>query len=251
MRNRDVIKEALVFSIRNEAREQCKNKGLSSRKTDEFLEERKNAFDQLAELALTQYDDFLIGKLAIELGQKLKDDLKKDNDSVNGIIDNLVEVISKNHENIGGKIRSLTIYHRTIREKILEEEIIHLESDCELLCKHKEALDLIAEERSKKVSWMFFIISILIFFGWGILIYRYEWDNMEMWTYMSGLGLIILNLGYYLVFNKKMTNEQMRSDKLEKEKNRIYKLYKFEQSLIDKNKSILEKKKIELETMSN
>ena len=104
----------------------------------------------------------------------------------------------------------------------------------ELLKNHEKALDKIASLKANKTSWYFVLLSFISLAIWCFVIYKFGWNDMEQWTYIFTLLLVVVNLIYYAVFEKNFTNETLKEEKLKKVKVHIFQLYKFDNNQTSK-----------------
>jgi len=240
MKNRERIKGALLLSLREETRKECKDRGLTRKNTEEFLISRTEKYDRLCEQIIKEYDEFLINTLVNELSSTLRQSVEKDNQIIISHFQGIVDTANKN-------IANLSSYHKFIREKVLDEEILHLEGDLELIKQHKKALERIAISEANRVSWYFVLPHFVSVIIWCGLIYKNGWDEMEKWTWISTGILIFLNALYRAFYKMNFSSEDLRKEKLKKATEHVYQLYKFDDEKVKRYEKILESKKKELE----
>ena len=252
MKNRELIKQAIIFFLRETSREKM-NKAHSKKdekyfeeEINAFLDENRETFDNNSEHILDEYDKYLIETLAISLSDKLKERVKNENEYISRIFQEVLGVISSNHLQVSESLLRMSVFNRLIRLNILSEEIDHIEQDYKLLEQHKKALKKLASKEVRKISLLFCLVMFMSIVIWGGLISHFNWDIMEKWIYMSGLVLMFLNVVYYLIFERDLTRESIRNEKIKKATEHIHNLYKFDEKQIDRCKELLITKRSEV-----
>lgn len=252
MKNRDKIKSALILFIEEDMRNECTDKRISSKKSiDEFIQISKNKIEQSAEIIIQEYENHLLKRISDEIILSVKENLDQNKLSIKDLVTGLLATVNQNHSNLFNNISGISELQRRIRMQILEEEIEAIQLDLGILRKHQQTLDKIAKHESRKVSWMFVLIAFASIILWSILIYKFHWDNMEKWTYISAAILVLLNAIYFAIFERNFNSQNLKNEKYEKIKTFNYSLHKFDTAFLARIEHLLENKKNELKNLSH
>ncbi len=60
-----------------------------------------------------------------------------------------------------------------------------------------------------------------------VLIFRYGWDKMEQWAFLTTVFIGVFHLAVFTIFRKRINSEAVRAKRLETEKERLYYLNRF------------------------
>lgn len=250
MNNKKVIKNSLIVSFEADFRARCINEKVAQKNIEHFIKVNQELFEQKAEIIIQEYESSLFQKVTDRIIIDFKDSIDQNKLSIKDYLNNLESAMNENHSSISNNISSISEQQRRTRIQILEDEIENIQLDLIMLKKHQSTLDKIAQKEASKVSWYFVIIAFLSLCLWCFLIYIFEWDKMEKWTYLSGGIVVVTNAIYFAIFERNFTSKDLRTVKFEEQKSHNYGLYKFDTAYISRIECVLENKKSELKELS-
>lgn len=228
-KNREDIKNGLILLYEQETLHGLEEEGVKGKRADALIisARKNNYFKNRAEGTLTEYENHLVNKLSQKIGDDLKNDLGIEKSNIDAAFNGLEESVSTKHNSLKSIISDLEVSQNLTELHELENEVKRLTILLCVLQEHKTSLADLAKKEANKISWFFFAICIASVLIWGGLIYCLGWDRMEKWTYLSALILVALNAAYFAFFEKRLTSENLRNEKYNKQLKYVYSLYKY------------------------
>lgn len=124
--------------------------------------------------------------------------------------------------------------------KDLEAKIKKISVQLETEEKKKTEWDKVAEQTANRSSWWLAVFHFVILVVWTVLISIFGWNTMEPWTYIALLVIGVIDTLYFAIFRRKLNSENIKRNREEKMKKKLYKLHGVNEETIDLLKSELQ-----------
>lgn len=137
-------------------------------------------------------------------------------------------------------IEKAAIWLRTI-DILVKEATVHLfpKTDRETLVIDqlmviKNRLDKKAEQRTRNVILLYFVLLACVIIGLALLTYRYTWDVMEPWTYFIGSAVALFSILYFAITAQEASLQTFYERMLAKNKRAAYQKIGFDPKVFER-----------------
>ncbi|MEW6129074.1 MAG: hypothetical protein AB1757_18695 [Acidobacteriota bacterium] len=215
----DIPKETVTAILINEALRQKLSREADAEKDIELVrealvEEYQKASQRLKELSEES-----------EHHKREALHFKTDADQKQAAIGSLQEMIQTQEEKLLSTDQRLQ-EEQKVRESLQEKvnqlgEVLHLTR--EEYKRRKVILDLKAEKQARRRLWIYLSFLGLVYLGLAISIYIFTWNVMEPWTYLIGLGVLLVSYAYFAVTLQEASPTGIYQQIVIRRKRKIYK----------------------------